>query len=96
VRLRSPLLPPSYSKAQGDVATEANGRRAALASEGRVDSLWTGDDYEVAIISKETGRSAIDVRRAIMKVCANRARIIAELKQPPAVILWREASAPRR
>ena len=43
------------------------------------DNLWTGDAYEVAIISKQTGKSPIDVRRAIMKVGANRRRVIAEL-----------------
>jgi hypothetical protein len=36
------------------------------------DQLWTGDDYEVAVLSKQTGRPAIDVRRAIMKVGQNR------------------------
>jgi len=46
------------------------------------DSLWTGDAYEVAIISKQTGKPAIDVRRAIMKVGANRQRVIAELNAP--------------
>lgn len=43
------------------------------------DNLWTGDAYEVAIISKQTGKPPIDVRRAIMKVGANRQRVIAEL-----------------
>jgi hypothetical protein len=43
------------------------------------DSLWTGDDYEVAIVSKQTGRPAIEVRLAIMKVGQNRTRVIAEL-----------------
>lgn len=43
------------------------------------DNLWSGDEYEVAIISKQTNRSQIDVRRAIMKVGANRQRVIAEL-----------------
>ncbi len=46
------------------------------------DSLWTGDAYEVAIISKQTGKTPIDVRRAIMKVGANRQRVIAELNAP--------------
>ncbi|HWA50564.1 MAG TPA: hypothetical protein VG742_20005 [Dongiaceae bacterium] len=49
------------------------------------DNLWTGDAYEVAIISKQTGKPPIEVRRAIMKVGANRRRIIAELSgQAPA------------
>ena len=43
------------------------------------DNLWSGDAYEVAIISKQTGKSQIDVRRAIMKVGANRQRVIFEL-----------------
>lgn len=43
------------------------------------DNLWSGDAYEVAIISKQTGKSQIDVRRAIMKVGANRQRVIIEL-----------------
>jgi len=43
------------------------------------DSLWTGDEYEVAILSRQTGRPAIQVRLAIMKVGQNRARVIAEL-----------------
>ena len=43
------------------------------------DNLWTGDEYEVAIIAKQTSKPPIEVRRAIMKVGANRQRIIAEL-----------------
>jgi hypothetical protein len=43
------------------------------------DNLWTGDAYEVAILSKQTGKPPIEVRRAIMKVGANRQRVIAEL-----------------
>ena len=43
------------------------------------DNLWTGDEYEVAIISKQTSKPPIEVRRAIMKVGANRQRVIAEL-----------------
>lgn len=46
------------------------------------DNLWTGDAYEVAIISKQTGKPPIEVRRAIMKVGANRRRVIAELNAP--------------
>lgn len=45
------------------------------------DLLWTGDDYEVAILSRQTGRPAIDVRRAIMKVGQNRDRVLAELQE---------------
>jgi hypothetical protein len=43
------------------------------------DNLWTGDEYEVAIISKQTGKPPIEVRCAIMKVGADRQRVIAEL-----------------
>ena len=49
------------------------------------DQLWTGDDYEVAILSRQTGRPPIEVRRAIMKVGQNRTRILAELAQPTKV-----------
>jgi Protein of unknown function (DUF3606) len=45
-----------------------------------VDHLWTGDDYEVAYISAATGRRPIEVRRAIMKVGADRKKVIAELQ----------------
>lgn len=48
-----------------------------------VDQLWTGDAYKVAILSKQTGRSPIDIRRAIMKVGQNRTRILAELRAIP-------------
>jgi hypothetical protein len=44
-----------------------------------VDHLWTGDDYEVAYISAATGRRPIEVRQAIMKVGADRKKVIAEL-----------------
>jgi hypothetical protein len=44
----------------------AFGRPVNQGGEGQIP-LWIGDD-EVAIISKQTGRSAIDVRGAIMKV----------------------------
>lgn len=43
------------------------------------DNLWTGDAYEVAILARQTGRPPIEIRRAIMKVGANRRRIIDEL-----------------
>ena len=45
-----------------------------------VDHLWTGDDYEVAYISAATGRRPMEVRQAIMKVGADRKKVIAELQ----------------
>jgi hypothetical protein len=45
-----------------------------------VDHLWTGDDYEVAYISAATGRRPMEVRHAIMKVGADRKKVIAELQ----------------
>lgn len=43
---------------------------------------FSGDPAEVAIVSRMTGKSAIQVRLAIMKVGANRAAVIAQLKKP--------------
>jgi hypothetical protein len=45
-----------------------------------VDHLWTGDDYEVAYISAATGRRPMEVRQAIMKVGADRKKVLAELQ----------------
>ncbi len=60
------------------------------------DQLWTGDEIEVAAISRQTGVPAIHVRRAMMKVGGNRARILAELRElhesayraPVEEVLW--------
>jgi hypothetical protein len=55
--------------------------RSAMFDWGKgVDHLWTGDDHEVACISAATGRRPIEVRRAIMKVGADRKKVLAELQ----------------
>jgi hypothetical protein len=43
------------------------------------EAPWSGDEHEVALISSQTGRLQIDVRRAIMKVGSDRRKVIAEL-----------------
>jgi len=42
---------------------------------------FSGDPAEVALIARKTGKSAIQVRLAIMKVGTNRDAILAELKK---------------
>jgi hypothetical protein len=45
------------------------------------DELPQQDDYEIAYLSKKTGKMAIEVRRAMMKVGADRQKVEAELKK---------------
>lgn len=49
---------------------------------GQVDDQVLGqDEYEIAYLSKKTGKMAIDVRRAMMKVGPDRDKVEAALKR---------------